>query len=75
MKLAEAKIDRACHLGVEDAAARLEMARGGDFDALADWTAYSVYRKFLKHGLLPAQALQQVRALFHHVDLALRFAP
>ncbi len=75
MQLSDEQIDRACHLGPEDAVALLEKGRGGDFPALAEWTVYSLFRRFRGLGMARAAALQQTRALVATVDLQPRMVP
>ena len=65
------RLEDVCALTVEESSRLLVKAReGGNTDALADWTARSIYLHFKRRdGLDHDRALEATRALLSEVDL------
>ena len=68
------RLEDACKLSIEESSKLLVRARTeGDLDALADWTARSVYHKFIRDYRMDEKAaLEATRALLSEVELDLK---
>lgn len=69
MTFPDERVAEVCQLGPIKAAELLERGRAGDLAALADWTVYSVCRKMIRSGTLPARAIHETREIMAAVDL------
>ena len=68
------RLEAVCKLSIEESAQLLVKAReDGDTDALADWTARSVYLQFIRdHKLDHDAAIEAARVLLSEVNLDLK---
>lgn len=69
MDFPDERVVEVSQLGPVKASETLEKARAGDLQALADWTVYSVYRRFIRLNASPAQALHHTRTLIGGITL------
>lgn len=69
MEYPDEKVAEVCKLGPVAASDLLTRGRAGDLQALADWSVRAAYRKLLRHGLTPPDALRKTRDIMAGISL------
>jgi hypothetical protein len=69
MRYPEARVAEVCQLGSIGALELLEKGRAGNVQALADWAVRSAYRKMIRGGASPDEAIGHMKNLVSVIDI------